>query len=92
MLFKKFFISFEYEGFTNKAVVTPFAAERKAGLNYIVEIYTREYIVWKTETGWRDLNGVSNGLLMSIGNAIDLHYQQIGQQDIPPSADPQIIQ
>lgn len=73
---KKFYIAFEYEGFTNKAVVTPFEAERKGGVNYIVEIFTREYIVWKTETGWKDLNGVSNGLVKSIGTAIDAHQLQ----------------
>lgn len=70
----KYIINFEYEGFNNEAVVTPFPSERKGEYNFIVEVYTREYIVWKTENGWKDLNGASNDFLMALGNAIDEYH------------------
>lgn len=75
---EKFVISFDYQGFINEAVVTAFPAEKKDAFNYIVEICTREYIVWKTDHGWKDLNGASNEFLISMGVAIEeyqLQYQ-----------------
>lgn len=73
---QKFIISFYYQGFMNEAVVTPFASERRGEFNYIVEICTREYIVWKADHGWKDLNGASTEFLVSMGVAIEEHQLQ----------------